>query len=261
MQGTFIKPTRMTLCRPDKRRIIASLNREGKSPMSEDNSMRLAKRMVELGMCSRREADDYIEQGRVKVDGEIVRILGSRVRPEQHIELVGQDRPLDAGPATLLLYRDTDDDTDWHAQVREDNRSSDDRSDRSLLARHLRRQTAFGATDPHCTGLVVLSQDRRLHSRLADCEQEFLVSVAKAPAAALLVEAAREVEARSCRLSRQSDHQLRILLTAPQPNAIAAVCAKLNCPPLAIRCIRIGRLQLGRLEAGRWRFLLPTDRF
>ena len=52
-----------------------------------DDTIRLSKRMTELGLCSRREADEFIEQGLVKVDGVVVDVLGSRVRPEQRIEL------------------------------------------------------------------------------------------------------------------------------------------------------------------------------
>ena len=52
-----------------------------------DEQLRLSKRMVELGLCSRREADAFIEQGRVRVDGQVVQQLGSRVSPQQRIEL------------------------------------------------------------------------------------------------------------------------------------------------------------------------------
>lgn len=48
--------------------------------------VRLSKRLAELGICSRREADSYIEQGWIKVDGEVA-ILGIKVLPEQKIEL------------------------------------------------------------------------------------------------------------------------------------------------------------------------------
>ena len=47
--------------------------------------IRLSKRMSELGLCSRREADSYIEKGWVEVDGEIVSELGSKVYPTQQV--------------------------------------------------------------------------------------------------------------------------------------------------------------------------------
>ena len=51
------------------------------SPLRDDGSIRLSKRMTELGLCSRREADEYIEKGWVRVDGRAVSELGSRVKP------------------------------------------------------------------------------------------------------------------------------------------------------------------------------------
>ena len=49
--------------------------------------VRLSKRMSELGLCSRREADEWIAKGWVKVDGEVVSELGSKVRPDQKIKI------------------------------------------------------------------------------------------------------------------------------------------------------------------------------
>ena len=48
--------------------------------------IRLSKRMAELGLCSRREADSYIEQGWVKVNGNIA-VLGQKVLPNDRIDL------------------------------------------------------------------------------------------------------------------------------------------------------------------------------
>lgn len=228
--------------------------------MSEDNSVRLAKRMVELGLCSRREADEYIEQGLVRVDGEIVRVLGSRVQPEQRIELERPARPLDTAPATLLLHRVVEAGNDWQALVQAEHRSSSDHSERVFLPRHLRRQTAYGATGAACSGLVILSQDWHLQSKLAACEEEYLVAVEQAPAVEQLNAAASSAAATSCKITRQSDHQLRFVLQRPAADAIAALCTQLGCPARSIRCIRIGRLALGNLEPGGWRYLQGTDR-
>ena len=52
--------------------------------------IRLSKRMAELGLCSRREADEYIGKGWVKVDGVVVDQLGSKVLPTQKVTLDAQ---------------------------------------------------------------------------------------------------------------------------------------------------------------------------
>ena len=48
---------------------------------------RLSKVMAQRGMCSRREADRYIERGLVYVDGEQIAELGSKIFPDQEIEM------------------------------------------------------------------------------------------------------------------------------------------------------------------------------
>src|SRR5215475_576134 len=57
------------------------------APPEHADDPRLSKRMSELGLCSRREADEWIENGWVKVDGEVVDTLGVRVSPNARIEI------------------------------------------------------------------------------------------------------------------------------------------------------------------------------
>ena len=52
--------------------------------------LRLSKRMSELGLCSRREADDWIAKGWVRVDGQVIAELGSKVLPHQKITIERQ---------------------------------------------------------------------------------------------------------------------------------------------------------------------------
>ena len=54
--------------------------------MNNENLVRLSKRMAELGLCSRREADSYIEQGWVRVNGNVA-VLGQKVSSTDRIEL------------------------------------------------------------------------------------------------------------------------------------------------------------------------------
>ncbi|VEB45490.1 Ribosomal large subunit pseudouridine synthase F [Chromobacterium violaceum] len=88
---------------PGRQRIIAV--RLMRISTMDETSVRLSKRMVELGLCSRREADACIEQGLVKVDGKVVNTLGARVRPEQQITLAGKPQAMATLPVTMLLNR------------------------------------------------------------------------------------------------------------------------------------------------------------
>ena len=68
-------------------------------------SIRLSKLMAQKGMCSRREADQLIEQGWVYVDGEVVDRLGSKVKPSQQISLSPQAKGQQRRLATILLNK------------------------------------------------------------------------------------------------------------------------------------------------------------
>src|SRR5450756_3001160 len=67
--------------------------------------IRLSKRMSELGLCSRREADSYIEKGWVEVDGEIVSELGSKVYLTQQVKLRTAAQNTQQQRVTILLNK------------------------------------------------------------------------------------------------------------------------------------------------------------
>ena len=65
--------------------------------------IRLSKRMSELGLSSRREADEWIAKGWVRVDGKVISELGSKVLPEQKITIEKQARVEQARRVTVLI--------------------------------------------------------------------------------------------------------------------------------------------------------------
>ena len=67
--------------------------------------IRLSKRMSELGLCSRREADEWIAKGWVRVDGQVVSELGSKVLPHQKITVERQAAAQQARRVTVLLNK------------------------------------------------------------------------------------------------------------------------------------------------------------
>src|SRR5262245_65760164 len=75
------------------------------SPPENPENPRLSKRMGELGLCSRREADRWITSGWVKVDGEVVDTLGVRVSPNARIEIDPAAREHQSGQVTILLHK------------------------------------------------------------------------------------------------------------------------------------------------------------
>ena len=80
------------------------MNRPPPRSDSPDNP-RLSKRMGELGLCSRREAEHWITSGWVKVDGVVVDTLGTRVRPDARIEIDPAARAHQSEQVTILLHK------------------------------------------------------------------------------------------------------------------------------------------------------------
>lgn len=233
--------------------------------MSEQE-MRLSKRMVELGLCSRREADAFIEQGRVRVDGQVVQQLGSRVRADQRIELQAPRMVLGELSISLLLHRAADSQLPLSGLVTPAQRFARDGSEINFNPRHLKALQQAGALDENSHGLVALTLDKKLARKLADAEQEYLIQLEAAPAAEVLKQQMQALQLpgkppRGLKISRQSDRQLRMVLSAVQPGQPWAICRALGLQPLALRCIRIGKLGIGELPAGQWRYLLPMESF
>jgi 23S rRNA pseudouridine2604 synthase len=228
--------------------------------------IRLSKRVIALTGCSRRDAERYIEGGHVLVDGAVVDEPQTMVTDET-VALAPDAKPDPVEPATLLLHRAAgaiDAAPDPAA------RSATDATGIRPLRRHFLRQQEGLALEPGASGLVVLTQDGRLLRRFDEdgdrIEQEFVVEVAGEPPDDGLARLARGVpyagrNAVPARVSWQSENKLRIALKGPRPGLLAAMCAAAGLQVVAIRRLRVGRVPLGPMAPGEWRFLAPGLRF
>src|SRR5687767_6249784 len=160
-------------------------------PQSPDNPdhPRLSKRMGELGLCSRREADRWITSGWVKVDGQVVDTLGVRVSPDARIEIDPAAREHQSGQVTILLNKPVgyvsgqaeDGYEPAIVLIRPANRWAADPSPIRFQPSHLRALAPAGRLDIDSTGLLVLTQDGRIAKQLigedSSIEKEYLVRV------------------------------------------------------------------------------------
>lgn len=242
------------------------------------DTVRLSKRMTELGLCSRREADEFIEMGLVKVDGVVVNVLGSRVRPEQTIELTRQAMALQAERVTFLLNKpvgygsgpsEAGERPAWQL-IKPETRSPRDRSGYTFLKKHLNYLAPAGKLDVDSSGLLILTQDgriaRALMAKAADFEQEFLVWVEGEVSDAMLEQLRHGLSLdgetlKPVKVSRQSDSQLRLVLRDPARRQIRRMAELVGLRVTAVKRIRIGRIALGDLEQGQWRYLTEHERF
>lgn len=245
--------------------------------------------MSELGLASRREADEWIERGLVRVDGEVVDQLGTRVRPEQRIEVDPLARNEQAQRVTILLHKPLDivsgQAEDGHVPAATlVNAASRWPGDHHALRFHpsqLRHLVPAGRLDVDSTGLLVLTQDGRVAKALigADTkiEKEYVVHVAwtEQPDFADLKQAfpAEKLELlrhgleldrqplKPAKVSWANEQHLRFVLREGKRRQIRRMCEAVGLQVLALKRIRIGRVGLGEMAPGQWRYLNPFESF
>jgi 23S rRNA pseudouridine2604 synthase len=144
--------------------------------------------MAELGMASRRQADEWIGRGWVKVDGKVAQ-MGMQVGPEARIEIDRQAQGQQANQVTILLNKPigivSGQAEDGHQPaitlVQAQNRWAEDNARFFFHPRQLRSLVPAGRLDIDSTGLLVLTQDGRVARQLigedATMEKEYLVRV------------------------------------------------------------------------------------
>jgi 23S rRNA pseudouridine2604 synthase len=156
---------------------------------SANGTTRLNKRMAELGMASRREADDWIGRGWVKVNGQVAE-MGMQVSADARIEVARQARGQQANQVTILLNKPmgivSGQAEDGHLPaitlVQPQNRWAEDNARFFFHPRQLQSLVPAGRLDIDSIGLLVLTQDGRVARQLigedAGMEKEYLVRVA-----------------------------------------------------------------------------------
>jgi len=249
---------------------------------------RLNKRMAELGLCSRREADAWIAQGWVRVNGQPAQ-MGQVVTAADRIEVNRQAQQRQAAQVTILLHKPigyvSGQAEDGHepavALVRPHNHWRDDRSPLKFQPGQLKGLAPAGRLDIDSTGLLVLTQDGRVARALigedSAIEKEYLVRVSydggrvtqnvqtvfpRDRLALLNHGLSLDGQAlKPARVEWENPEQLRFVLKEGKKRQIRRMCELVGLTVVALKRVRIGQVRLGRLPAGQWRYLGPQERF
>lgn len=245
-------------------------------------SVRLSKRMSELGLCSRREADEWIERGWVRVDGIVVSQLGSKVLPHQRITIERQASAQQARRVTILLnkpvgYVSGQAEDGYKPAVTLINATTRWKEDDAPLQFHpsqLRSLVPAGRLDIDSVGLLVLTQDGRIAKQLigeeSSIEKEYLVRVqytrpGRLPEEDLkLLNHGLSLDGKKllpAKVRWQNDDQLRFILKEGKKRQIRRMCEAVGLKVLGLKRVRIGRVTLGDLPPGQWRYLRADEKF
>jgi len=236
--------------------------------------IRLAKRIAELRTCSRREAEQLIAGGWVRVNGVVVEEPQARVAGE-HIEIDPKADISLAEPVTLLLHKPPG----YHAIQGDQpaaeflvaaNRWAEDESGISLLKKHFTQLTACVPLELDASGLVVFTQDwhvsRKLSEDAAMIEHEMIVEVTgeMIPHALKRMNQGIPYNGRTptaIKVSWQNETRLRVALKGAQIGQIAHLCEAVGLQVVSMKRIRLGGVSLGKVPSGQWRYLRMDERF
>lgn len=232
---------------------------------------RLQKVLAQAGIASRRKAEELIVTGRVRVNGTVVRELGTRVDP-LHDTVEVDHRRVHLEPKVYILLNKP------RGYISDLDESSSKKSALELVPDG-RRLFVAGRLDLQSEGLLLLTNDGDLANRLTHPrykhEKEYLALVQGVPDERTIERLQRGIvlegtRLRADRVVRGDRHQpfgeagreetwLHIVLHEGKKRQIRRMCAAVGHPVLRLVRVRIGPIELGKLKPGHWRRLTPSE--
>lgn len=234
--------------------------------------------MSERGLCSRREADSYIERGWVRVDGEVVSELGARAYPDQDITLERAAQALQTSRVTILINKPVGyvsgqaekGYTPAVALIDARSRFTGDRTPLRFDRSHLGGIAVAGRLDIDSQGLLVLTQDGRVAKHLigddSTVDKEYLVRVdgRLSEQGLALLNHGLSLDGKALRPAQvewQNADQLRFVLREGKKRQIRRMCELVGLKVIGLKRVRIGGVLLGDLPLGQWRYLRDDEQF
>jgi len=228
-------------------------------------SQRLQKVMAHAGVASRRKSEELIQLGRVTVNGKTVTQLGTKVDPDRdEIRVDGQRIELPSRRVYVMLNKPRS-----VLSTMEDDRGRKALGD---LVASPARLYPVGRLDASSEGLILLTDDGELANLLTHPrykhDKEYRVLVNGHPSQKTLEAWQRGVmlddkltaPARVDVIQRQKDSTLlRVVMHEGRKRQIREVAALLGHPARELRRVKLGPLQLGKLETGQWRYLTEQE--
>ncbi|MEK2645477.1 pseudouridine synthase [Bdellovibrio sp. BCCA] len=237
--------------------------------MSEEK-VRLSKLMAERGICSRREADEYIAKGLVLVDGIKIDQLGTKVDPNVKITLEAEALKKQKRLATIILnkpigYVSAQPEPPYQPAIKlitPENQFGD--SKQRLRQEHFQGLAVAGRLDIDSQGLLLFTQDGRIAKKIigeeTKLEKEYIVRVqGTLPDDKLkLLNHGLSLDGKALKPAKVewlNQDQLRFILREGKKRQIRRMCEAVGLKVTGLKRVRIGKLRLGQLPEGKWRFL------
>lgn len=235
----------------------------------EAEPQRVNKWLGQSGVCSRREAETFIERGLVSIDGEVVSDTGRKILPGQTLTLADGD----AAPLSVVLHKpmgvvSAQPEQGQVPAVRLLTRAALEGESPSIPDRDT-RLAPLGRLDMDSRGLLLLSEDGVLAKAVigpqSDLEKEYLVTVTGKITPEKIARLCHGLsmdgrQLKPAKVSLVKGQELRFILKEGRNRQIRRMCELVGLHVMDLVRIRIGSLRLGDLPEGRWRVLGEAER-
>lgn len=250
--------------------------------MAEGDLVRLSKRMSDLGLASRREADAWIEKGWVSVNGTPA-VLGQKVGVNDKITVHRQAQKEQSERVTIIINKPIgyvsgqaeDGYEPARVLVNADSRWSQDKSPRRFAPKQLVSLVPAGRLDIDSTGLLILTQDGRVAKTIIDAQstvdKEYIVRVSNADGSTppklstdriALLRHGLSLDGKAllpAGIDVMNESELRFTLQEGKKRQIRRMCEAVGLKVTRLKRVRIGNIRLGALPLGQWRYLADDE--
>lgn len=225
---------------------------------NNEQSTNLNKYISSTGICSRREAEKLILEGRVTINGKPTQ-LGNRVFEGDEVKIDGN--PLKAKPKTLYIALNKPVGIVCTTDSKEKNNIVN-------YIGHPQRLFPIGRLDKPSEGLIFLTNDGDIVNKILRAgnqhEKEYIVSVDKKITSEFLKKMSNGIPilgtvTKNCSVEKINDHTFKIILTQGLNRQIRRMCEYLQYEVTKLKRTRIMNVSLGSLRYGDWRELTPEE--
>lgn len=221
-------------------------------------SISLNKYISSTGICSRREADKWIEAGRVRLNGKVA-IKGNRVEPGDTVTLDGDPISTKPQPIYIMLNKPPG------------ITSTTDRKDPDNIidfVNHPQRIFPIGRLDKPSTGLILLTNDGDIVNKILreenEHEKEYIVTVNKPITEDFINRMSRPIpmlgtKTKPCTVQRLKKNLFKIILTQGLNRQIRRMVEFCDYRVVTLKRVRIMHININDLKVGKWRNLTSKE--
>ncbi|MCR9290439.1 23S rRNA pseudouridine(2604) synthase RluF [Saprospiraceae bacterium] len=222
------------------------------------NSTSINKFISSTGICSRREADKWIEAGRVKINGEIAQ-KGNRVFEKDKVLLDG--KPLMNKPKLVYLALHKPPGITCTTDLKDKTNIID-------FVNHPKRIFPIGRLDKPSSGLIFLTNDGDIVNQILrvenNHEKEYIVQVDRPITPRFIQRMSNGIpilgtKTKKCFVQKKGRFVFKIILTQGLNRQIRRMCEYLDFRVVTLKRVRIMNVQLGNLKVGMWRDLTEKE--